>query len=210
MNELEKHIQKSIKEYFIYGGKSNKKLFCIHNFFKSKIQLGLNNLFECHSLPDKEINVQGRYYKKKVDICIKNKDLVKGVVSVKFIMSNYCQNSNNYFENLIGEMTNLRFLNIKLWFILITFDNIPYYNNKNELKKYQKMTDYDRYKKLMDNNIIDNLIIIKVSNNGLLNHPKNMSVENTEILDYQKFKIIDVYPECFESVLKSFCFKIDL
>ncbi len=46
--------------------------------------------YKIEGYPEKEVNVRGEYYDKKVDICIKDKEEnVKGIVSIKFIMSNY-------------------------------------------------------------------------------------------------------------------------
>lgn len=54
--------------------------------------------------------MKGRYLDKKVDISIKNTQSDRDIcgIGVKFVMSNYSQNSNNYFENMLGETANIR------------------------------------------------------------------------------------------------------
>ena len=56
----------------------------------------------------KEFTVRGRYVPKRVDITIFKQDKVAAGVAVKFVMQNYSQNSNNYFENMLGETANIR------------------------------------------------------------------------------------------------------
>lgn len=55
-----------------------------------------------------EFTVRGRYVPKRVDITIFKQDKVAAGVAVKFVMQNYSQNSNNYFENMLGETANIR------------------------------------------------------------------------------------------------------
>lgn len=57
---------------------------------------------------DKEAEVEGRYVSKRVDITVKKKDKVVAGIAVKFVMQNYSQNSNNNFENMLGETANIR------------------------------------------------------------------------------------------------------
>lgn len=60
----------------------------------------------------KEMKLDGRYIDKVVDITIlKNSKPIAGI-GVKFVMQNYSQNSNNYFENMLGETANIRCANI--------------------------------------------------------------------------------------------------
>lgn len=211
MNNLDKILQSSIKEYFTHGPRSNKKLIPIHNFIKESIEkkLDCDNKITCHSLPESEISVNGKYYKKKVDICVKNKNSIYGCISVKFIMSNYSQNKNNYFENLIGELYNLKKNGLIQWFILITFDDIPYYNIKNEIKKYEQITHQssEYYNNLVRDNLLDHLTIITLSNGKSLIHPNNLQKKND--LKEDQFKIIKEYPDPFYTSLTKFCLNIN-
>lgn len=210
--KLQTAIQYSIKQFNMKGVGSNQKVSLLHKSISEMIKEKINNKsYSCHSLPEKEIKVSGRYYDKKVDICIKNNNIINGVVSIKFPMSNYLQNKNNYFEQLVGELTNINNLTqgIKQWFILIIFDNIPYYNTKREIVKYQNMKheDMETYKKLLDDKILDNLSIITVSNGKMLNHPERIT--DYDSIDYTAFKIDNVYPIQFDETLNDFVSKLN-
>ncbi|WP_051604559.1 hypothetical protein [Mycoplasmopsis californica] len=105
----------------------------------------------------KEGTINGRHIDKRVDVTItKNKKAI-AEIAVKFVMSNYKQNSNNYFENMLGETVNIRTNNIPYFQIFIISKKMPYYDlHKNisrwdcpsaeNLKKYVKTsrdnTDY--------------------------------------------------------------------
>ena len=47
----------------------------------------------------KEVKIKGRYIDKAVDITVKKGNIAVAGLSVKFVMQNYSQNSNNYFED---------------------------------------------------------------------------------------------------------------
>ena len=92
---------------------------------------------------DREECVQGRYYPKNVDITVCNKYSVPVAgYAVKFIMRNYSQNSNNYFENMLGETANIRANGIPYFQIFITFDVIPYYGVGNILQRYEILNEH--------------------------------------------------------------------
>lgn len=59
-----------------------------------------------------EASVEGMYYGKNVDVLVSRDGQELGVVSVKFVITNYWQNSVNYFEQQVGETANLRRRNI--------------------------------------------------------------------------------------------------
>lgn len=206
---LEKCIQDSIKIYMSSHSRSNKKLIPIHSFISNSIKKCLNKNFQVHSLPYREIVVNGRYNNKKVDVCIKKKQEILGVGSIKFIMSNYKQNANNYFENCTGELINL-YKQTNTLFVMIVFDEIPYYNSKHEIKSYHKLNDSDYYKyfKLVQDGYLNNLIILTVSNGRDLQHPQTMDKEKLSNMDFTKFKIKSCYPETFNDTILNFAQKL--
>lgn len=196
-------LQQSIKKYLMYGSRSNKKLNLLHSYIGKTIIEKLPDDYHCSSLPGREICVQGKFYNKKVDLCIQNGDDIKGIVSVKFIMSNFCQNSNNYFENLVGEMYNLIDSGPRLH-IMIIFEDIPYYNKERKIVRYEKIKNLERYDRLVQDGLLSDYIVIKISNGRSLMHPN--TVEN--VLDCSKFNIISEYPQSYDECIESFSKKL--
>lgn len=221
-------IQKAIENYYLYGERSNKKVAIIHSFLGELIQKELGSRFSIKCLPDKEEVVPGQYNNKYVDICIKDVDeKVMGIVSVKFIMCNYKQNSNNYFENLTGELHNLspnyyellksfhdkmdipsiekEFIKLQAksyarWAMLITFDDIPYFDKDHNVLRYEQMKETSRYKTLINNGLLDVYSIVKCSNGKQLNHPSQESKSSVE-----HFVTNNIDVDQFQKDLRVFC-----
>ena len=97
-----------------------------------------------------EHSIEGRYYPKKVDITVSDKDgrAIAGY-AVKFIMRNYSQNGNNYFENMLGETANIRSNRIPYFQIFIIFEKVPYFEKNGKLKKYEQITTHNLEKYLI-------------------------------------------------------------
>ena len=202
---FEKCIQESIKIYMSTHSRSNKKLIPIHSFINKSIKKYLNTKYKVFSLPDKEIVVNGRYNPKKVDVCIKKVNKIVGTGSIKFIMGNYQQNANNYFENCTGELVNL-YKTSNTLFVMIIFDEIPYYDSNHNIKNYHKMDkkDFIKYNKLIIDGYLNNLIIVKVSNGKFLQHPSNISNDDLSTIDFTQFKILESYPDTFDNIIRQF------
>lgn len=64
-------------------------------------------------------------------------------VSIKFITSNFKQNANNYFENLLGECANLRARGIKFGHFVVFRDKIPYFERSKKIKHWEILEDHD-------------------------------------------------------------------
>ena len=94
---------------------------------------------------DKEAIIKGRYIDKWVDITVQEKTTKKAVagIAVKFVMQNYSQNSNNYFENMLGETANIRTASCPYFQIFIILDKLPYYKQSGELSKWEEFTDHN-------------------------------------------------------------------
>lgn len=75
----------------------------------------------------------------------------KAIINFKFIPSNYQQNSNNYFENSLGETANLQMKGIPTLQVLRTPSPAPYKKKKgNQHIKNDKIKDehINKYRKL--------------------------------------------------------------
>lgn len=124
------------------GARSNKKLIPIHKFLSETILKKLKNGYSIKSLgigDNKEARIEGKYYPKRLDIAIFKKDKIVATVSFKFVTSNYKQNVNNYFEQLMGETANIRRQNVAFAHFLVLQGHTPYYSkNKGNLRGEEK------------------------------------------------------------------------
>jgi hypothetical protein len=97
-----------------------------------------------------EANVGGMYYGKDVDVLVARDKQELGVISIKFVISNYWQNSINYLEQQIGETANLRRRNIVYGNLFCVTNPIPYKNRSGEITRREAIRDHDiqRYARL--------------------------------------------------------------
>ena len=106
LGRFEEAIKRSYGLYGKHGPRSNKKLKPLHEWVSSEISGLVGAGYEVHSLntigKGGEKSVDGKYYKKWVDISVVRNGKCAVIVSVKFVTSNYQQNANNYFEHLLG------------------------------------------------------------------------------------------------------------
>lgn len=144
-------IKESFATYLSVGtSRSTAKLKTLHGHIATDLENLLGEEFVIRSQGygnDKEGSIGGRYYPKNVDITIlKNGKPVAGY-AVKFVMRNYTQNSNNYFENMLGETANIRANSIPYFQIFIIFEKVPYYSNGGEFKRYDVISEHnlDKY-----------------------------------------------------------------
>ena len=152
-------LKESFITYLQTGARSNKKLCILHGAISADLQERLNdNNYKVYSLgfeTGKEKKISGRYLDKTVDITItENKKPIAGM-AVKYVMSNYSQNSNNYFENMLGETANIRCAKIPYFQIFAIPDKIPYFDKDGSISKWEKISAHnlDKYIKLSDDNI---------------------------------------------------------
>lgn len=156
--QLLQTVKQSFLKFLETHPRSNKKLIVLHGAIAKDIKDKLGDKYEIKSLGagnGKEGKLDGRYVKKTVDILIsKDGDDLAGI-GVKFVMNNYSQNSNNYFENMLGETANIRTNNKDYFQILILPDEMPYYNNKGVITKWEKLTTHNinKYIALSKDNI---------------------------------------------------------
>lgn len=151
-------IRNSFQTYLDVGtSRSTAKLKTLHGHIASDLQELLGRDFSIQSQGygnDKEGCIDGRYYPKNVDITINYRGKAIAGYAVKFVMRNYSQNSNNYFENMLGETANLRANSIPYFQIFIIFDKVPYYKKGGEFSRYDVISEHnlDKYIKLSADN----------------------------------------------------------
>ena len=107
-------IQDSYQAYLGSGARSPEKLRPAHQWIADALLARLSGGdYEAFGMrvdnsDAHEIAAAGLYYDKKIDIAVKHKGRVVSGVGFKFVASNYKQNSNNFFEGMLGETANLR------------------------------------------------------------------------------------------------------
>ncbi len=136
-----------------HGTRSNRKTRVLHGWVQHELglELGDDHTFTGQSpTSTHEANVGGMYYGKDVDVLIARDGQELGVVSIKFVISNYWQNSINYFEQQIGETANLRRRNIVYGNLFCVTNPIPYKNRAGDITKRETIRDHDiqRYARL--------------------------------------------------------------
>ena len=146
-------MQEAYRMVLRYGVRSNRKTRVLHGWVQDELsgELGIDYTFTGQS-PDntREANVGGMYYDKNVDILIARDGQELGVISIKFPVSNYWQNSINYFEQQIGETANLRRRNIVYGSLFCVTNPIPYKNREGVITRLEAIREHDiqRYARL--------------------------------------------------------------
>ena len=163
-NEFLNVLKLSYLEYLRTGSRSNAKLVILHGKIAEDLQIRLGDNYRVNALGynnGKETSIHGRYMNKKVDIAVSKNGRELGGIAVKFVMTNYTQNSNNYFENMLGETANIRCDNKKHFHVLVLPKKLPYFGqtiDEQELKdvitKIETISvhNIDKYTKLSNDN----------------------------------------------------------
>lgn len=137
-------VQESYRRYVEHGSRSNEKIKVLHGWVISELQSLLGREYYIQGYSDdggREVNVEGQYYNKNVDVSISRDNITLGVVSIKFVMSNYRQNKHNYFEHQLGETANLRSSDLVFGHIMILCHPTPYLKRAGDVKRYEEIND---------------------------------------------------------------------
>jgi len=153
--DLIKALEASFKAYKEYGARSTKKLKPIHKFIADTLGKIWGKSFEIRYLGENtnEATIEGKYYPKDIDITVLDGEKPVFCLGIKFVTSNYKQNANNYFENMMGETANIQAVgNLPYAQLLILRHETPYYQ-KNETENPSKIEiinnkDISKYLKL--------------------------------------------------------------
>lgn len=152
-------VTDSFHKFLTTGSRSNEKLKILHGAIASDLKTRLcDTNYSVSSLgigDGKEKKIDGRYIEKTVDITVSHLGNPIAGIGVKFVMQNYSQNSNNYFENMLGETANIRCSNIPYFQIFIIPDKLPYYDNGGTLKRWEEFSQHnsEKYLTLSKDNI---------------------------------------------------------
>lgn len=140
-------ISRSFEAFLEKGtSRSTDKLKPLHGAIAKDLHERLGENYEIWSQGfgnNKEADIQGRYINKRVDITVKLAGKPVAGIAVKFVMQNYSQNSNNYFENMLSETANIRCGHTPYFQIFIILDKLPYYNKAKNITKWESFTDHN-------------------------------------------------------------------
>lgn len=181
-------LSDSFREFLISGtSRSTAKLKPLHGAIAKDLAERLGKEFTICSQgygDDKEAEIEGRYVDKKVDITVKKDGNAIAGIAVKFVMQNYSQNSNNYFENMLGETANIRCKNYPYFQVFIILDKIPYYNKDKQITRWETFTDHN----------ISKYLTLGQDNTNIYYHtPDKTLIYVVHIPDNDKVKTMDDY-----------------
>ncbi|QZX49306.1 hypothetical protein [Mycoplasma sp. E35C] len=202
---MNKSFNEILKEAFIRylntSPRSNEKLKILHGFVAKTIFEKLGNDYQIDSINldgGKEKVIFGSYMPKKVDITISkiidNELTPIAGIAIKFIMSNYFQNSNNYFENMLGETSNIRKAGIPYFQMLIIDHFLPYFEQSKHISKWEEITSDKllKYKILSFEDIKTNLFIpnktfLQIINKKFKNYDIKDLMNCNDLNEYKDF-----------------------
>jgi hypothetical protein len=160
--QFRKSLEEGYKKYLSVHPRSSEKIIpmhkCLSEIILSKLG-GKNAGFSVKSMgidDNKEYNFKGKYYSKDLDITILYKNKPISGLGFKFITSNYKQNSNNYFENMLGETANLKRTDFLYGQVLVFKHKMPYYSSdKKTFTKIEHINEKNiaKYVKLHNDNV---------------------------------------------------------
>ena len=189
-------VSASFKAFLEAGtSRSNAKLKPLHGAIASDIATRLGANYKVVSQgygSDKEAKISGRYIEKMVDITIQNnKGKALAGIAVKFVMQNYSQNSNNYFENMLGETANIRSNRVPYFQIFIILDKLPYYNRDKTIKNWETFTEHNvgKYVELSHDNI-----------DVFFHTPNKTLIYVIHIPDNERLRTSDEYRDYYKSI----------
>ena len=148
-NLLDVLIKDTYPQYKANGKRSTRKLIGVHSFLGNFLKdyfssvSGIEVSWNAGDEVNKEANVPGAMYDKKIDITVfKDKNPVL-CLGFKFPCSNYKQNSINYIETMVGETYNIQRNGIPYFHILVLPAVMPYCDKNGDVKRNDKITEKD-------------------------------------------------------------------
>lgn len=149
-------LKKSFIRYLQTKATSTEKLKVLHGAIAKDLEERLNDSKYCiYSFgygEGKEYKINGHYYDKRVDITIAENEIPIAGIAVKYVMSNYDQNSNNYFENMLGETANIRSEKIPYFQIFVIPDKVPHFEDNGDITGWEMINEHNLKKYIILSN----------------------------------------------------------
>jgi len=189
------NIKTVIQTYFTHGARSSKKVDILHAYFVEELkQLIVDKpeyTIKCE-LDVPSINSSG---KKKCDIVLLKNNAPYIIFPVKFCITNYFQNKNNYWEQLTGEICHMKWSmpNLHIIPINILLNLTPYLESSGVIKKFETIT-YENSLKIYESLKEQKLVyanynfIVNVSHNNQVNEKYTKMPNIKGVCDSTPFK----------------------
>ena len=228
--EFIKSLEEGYKNYLLVHARSSTKIVPMHKCISKILKEKLGKEYTIKSMgvgDNKEFKFKGKYYTKDLDITILKDDKPISALGFKFVTSNYKQNSNNYFENMLGETANVKRNDLLYGQILILKEQMPYFStDKKQFTKVEKINELNlkKYFKLGTDNAENlyhkpDIMFIAFVETGdeermlkaIANHEKISKVEfnKNELAPLVKLKFLDTadLKETFSEDMTDFLLK---
>ncbi len=159
--KFKKSLEEGYKKYLSVHPRSSEKIIpmhkCLSEIILSKLNEKKGYTIKSMGIDDnKEFKFKGKYYAKDIDITVLHNNKPISGLGFKFITSNYKQNSNNYFENMLGETANLKRADFLYGQVLIFKHKMPYYSSdKKTFTKIEHINEKNiaKYIRLHNDNV---------------------------------------------------------
>lgn len=145
IEEFRKSLEEGYLNYLLVHARSSTKIVPMHRCIAHILQKKLGENYSIKSMgvgDGREFNFKGAYYSKNLDITILKEGKPVSALGFKFVTSNYKQNSNNYFENMLGETANVKKNGLIYAQILVLKEQMPYFStDKKQFTKVEKINE---------------------------------------------------------------------
>jgi len=178
---LREGLSRMFSAYFQHGPRSSKKTDILNELVVNSIECVIreSNAVESGDIekPIYEIKMEcdipsdNFSKKKRCDVVVFKNGVLFMAFPLKFIMTSYSKNKNNYYENITGEVLHLRWANpdihiVPINIILDKIPNLAETDKEKRIKNFEIITHENSlnvYHQLVKNNIIDaiyNVVVI--------------------------------------------------
>jgi len=163
IEEWKNTITETAKLYMKHGARSSAKVNHFHGFIKNKILQLIRDKPEYRVELEHQVAATNSSGSKKCDIVVLKNNIPYIVLPVKIISSSYKKNKNNSWENLTGELQQLRWANNENLHIIpinIFMNKTPMLDAHKKIKNFETITfdDIKIYNILMTKHIAYDLI----------------------------------------------------
>lgn len=169
LEELRKIYIKSYES--IDATRSTERIKMLHGYIKQELESDdITIMSDGNSDDSKEYKLKGVLGDKNLDVSIFDKEQnFYSSIAIKFVFSNYKQNANNYFEQMVAESLNVKLSNSKSYQLIILRRYIPYFKKqKTKLDKIENITNeylikkYKRYLEVENLDLVDGVCLMLI------------------------------------------------